>query len=245
MKVRIPLFFIFAICSFLFFHFSLGNAQVVHSSNGLYLKEYIQSPSVSKPIIVLDPGHGGRDEGTKMHSFQEKRITLATALYTKRFLEEMGYRVILTRMKDVEISLRRRVELANKVNTMVFVSIHFNASKNKEAKGIEIFHYDCKDVERMKNSRKLANYILHHVIDQTEAASRGVKKGDFQVIRETRMPAVLFEGGFVTNFQECSNLRRKEYLQQIAKGLALGIDKYYKHMETDRPRRELNARPAA
>jgi N-acetylmuramoyl-L-alanine amidase len=213
-----------------FFITTLTFSEVIHSSSGLHSKQYPSSSSsaVSKPTIMLDAGHGGRDEGTKVHSFKEKKITLATALYAKRFLEQMGYRVILTRGKDVEMSLPRRVSLANKTRSAIFVSIHYNASKNTEAKGVEIFYYDSKDPDRAKNSRKLANYILHHVLDQTEASSRGVKVGNFHVIRETQMPAVLLEGGFVTNTQECAKLRRKEYLETIAKGLALGIDKFLK-----------------
>lgn len=204
--------------------------ELIHSSEGLRSKEFQQptSPIITKPTIMLDAGHGGRDEGTKVHSFKEKKITLATVLYTKRYLEQMGYRVILTRAKDIEVSLARRVALANKTRSALFVSIHFNASKNTEAKGVEVFYYDAKDQERTKNSRKLANYILHQVIDQTEASSRGVKVGNFHVIRETQIPAVLVEGGFVTNVQECSHLRKKEYLEHIAKGVALGIDRYFK-----------------
>lgn len=177
---------------------------------------------------MLDAGHGGQDEGAKVHSFKEKKITLATVLYTKKYLEQMGYRVILTRGKDIAMSLPRRVALANKTRSAIFVSIHFNASKNAEANGIEIFYYDSKDSERAKQSRKLANYVLHYVIDQTEAKSRGVKVGNFHVIRETQMPAVLLEGGFVTNFQECSNLRKRDYLEHLAKGVAQGIDKFLK-----------------
>ena len=213
-----------------FFIISSLYSEVIHSSSGLHSKQYTPPATtvVSKPTIMLDAGHGGRDEGTKVHTFKEKKITLATALYTKRFLEQMGYRVILTRGKDTEMSLPRRVALANKTRSAIFVSIHFNASKNTEAKGVEIFYYDSKDADRAKSSRKLANYILHHVIDQTEASSRGVKIGNFHVIRETQMPAVLLEGGFVTNTYECAKLRKKEYLETIAKGLALGIDKYLK-----------------
>ncbi|MEI8328542.1 MAG: N-acetylmuramoyl-L-alanine amidase [Chlamydiia bacterium] len=204
--------------------------ELIHSSEGLRSKEFQtpSSPAGNKPTIMLDAGHGGKDEGTKVNAFKEKKITLATALYAKRYLEQMGYRVILTRAKDVEMSLSRRVALANKTRSAIFVSIHFNASKNTEAKGVEIFYYDAKDPERTKNSRKLANYILHQVIDQTEAASRGVKMGNFHVIRETQVPAVLLEGGFVTNGPECAHLRKKEYLENIAKGLALGIDRYFR-----------------
>jgi N-acetylmuramoyl-L-alanine amidase len=215
------------VCCFLSFTLP---AEVIHSSSGLRSKEGIRAPTAqpSKSIIMLDAGHGGRDEGTKIHSFKEKKITLATVLYTKKYLEEMGYRVILTRGRDVEMSLPRRVSLANKTRSSLFVSIHFNASRNLDAKGVEIFYYDAKGSDRSKDSRKLANYILHYVIDQTEASSRGVKVGNFHVIRETQMPAVLLEGGFVSNYQECSKLRKKEYLEQIAKGVALGIDKFLK-----------------
>ena len=207
------------------------SAEMIQSSSGLHAKAHtktVPASTLNKPIIMLDAGHGGQDEGAKVHSFKEKKITLATALYTKKFLEQMGYRVILTRGKDIAMSLPRRVAIANKTRSAVFVSIHFNASKNTDAKGIEIFYYDSKDSDRAKQSRKLANYILHYVIDQTEANSRGVKVGNFHVIRETQMPAVLLEGGFVTNFQECSNLRKREYLEHLAKGVAQGIDKYLK-----------------
>jgi N-acetylmuramoyl-L-alanine amidase len=209
---------------------SLAYGEMLKSSSSLGSKtpQRMQSATTAKPTIMLDAGHGGRDEGTKIHTFKEKKITLATVLYTKKYLEEMGYRVILTRARDVEMSLPRRVSLANKTRCSLFVSIHYNFSRNTEASGVEIFYYDSKEAARSKESRKLANYILHYVIDQTEASSRGVKIGNFHVIRETEMPAVLLEGGFVSNSKECSKLRKKEYLEQIAKGVALGIDKYFK-----------------
>ena len=226
-KVLKKLFFLICLISFACIPLA---AEMIHSSAGLHTKPYERSSeqTFNKPVIMLDAGHGGRDEGTKVHSFKEKKITLATVLYTKKFLEQMGYRVILTRSKDVEISLHRRVALANKTQSALFVSIHYNASKKTDAKGVEIFYYDSKDPDRAKKSRRLANYILHYVIDQTEANSRGVKVGNFHVIRETDMPAVLLEGGFVTNIQECSHLRRKEYLENIGKGVAQGIDKFLK-----------------
>lgn len=229
MRIRNVLAKLFLISAFFLVCLPLS-AEMIHSSSGLKAKPPVKTaaPAVHKPLIILDAGHGGRDEGAKVHSFKEKKITLATVLYTKKFLEQMGYRVILTRGKDLEMSLPRRVTLANKTRGAVFVSVHFNASKNSDAKGIEIFYYDSRNPDRAKQSRRLANYVLHYVIDQTEANSRGVKVGNFHVIRETQMPAVLLEGGFVTNYEECSNLRKKEYLEHIAKGVALGIDKYLK-----------------
>ena len=185
-------------------------------------------PNPRGPIIILDAGHGGSDEGAKVRYVQEKKITLATVLYTKKCLEELGYRVILTRGKDIYVSLPRRVTIANKTKSVLFVSVHFNASKNASAQGIEVYYYNSKDSPRTKSSRKLASYVLHFILDQTEAVSRGVKAGNFHVIRETAMPAILIEGGFMTNYYEWQNLKSRPYLENIAKGIAQGIDKYVK-----------------
>lgn len=204
--------------------------EVINSSSSFQAKHKVRSSptSVAKPLIVLDAGHGGTDEGAKVKWFKEKKITLATVLYTKKYLEQLGYRVILTRGKDVSLSLPKRVAIANKVRSSLFVSIHFNASANPSAKGIEVFYYNAKEADRTRSSRRLANCVLHFILDQTQASSRGVKAGNFHVIRETTMPAVLVEGGFVTNPEECSYLKRREYLEHIAKGVAQGIDNFLK-----------------
>jgi N-acetylmuramoyl-L-alanine amidase len=181
-----------------------------------------------KPLIILDAGHGGQDEGARVHSFQEKKITLTTALFAKKHLEEMGYRVVMTRSRDVTLSLHRRAAIANKTQGTLFVSIHFNASRAKEAKGIEVFFCNGEEAWKSQASKRLANCILYHVIDQTEATSRGVKEGNFHVIRETQMPAVLVEAGFVTNPDERAQLQTRDYLDLIAKGIAEGVDKYLK-----------------
>lgn len=179
-----------------------------------------------KQLIILDAGHGGTDEGARVQTFQEKKITLTTTLMTKKNLEDLGYRVLLTRSRDIYLSLARRVSIANQTQNALFVSIHYNASQSKVAKGIEVFYPESKEVWRTHASKRLAYCILYQVIDTTEAISRGVKEGNFHVIRETQMPAVLIEGGFVTNAEERALLKDREYLARIAKGIAKGIDKY-------------------
>lgn len=196
-----------------------------------------------KPLVVLDAGHGGKDSGASFGNFLEKRVNIITALLTKRHLEGLGYRVIMTRYKDIFIPLVRRVEIASQVKADIFVSIHFNSSKNRQAEGIEVYYYSSKPLPRNRASKQLANCILTRLVDQTEASSRGVKAGNFHVIRETSMPAVLVEGGFITNLQERQKIRQRTYLDQIALGVAQGIDNYFKMNKC--PRRELNARPAA
>lgn len=196
-----------------------------------------------KPLVVLDAGHGGKDSGASFGNFLEKRVNIITALLTKKHLESLGYRVIMTRSKDIFIPLVRRVEIASQVKADIFVSIHFNSAKNRQAKGIEVYYYSLKPLPRNRASKQLANCILTRLIDQTEASSRGVKAGNFHVIRETTMPAVLIEGGFITNIQERQKIRQRAYLDQIALGVAQGVDTYFKMNKC--PRRELNARPAA
>lgn len=184
------------------------------------------SGSLIKPLIVLDPGHGGYDEGAKVGSVYEKKLSLTTALLTKKLLEDRGYRVILTRSKDVYIPLDKRAAIANNNESDLFVSIHYNAAKNPTAKGIEVFYYNQEKAKRTKSSKALANSILYHLIDQTLASSRGVKKGNHHVTRETTMPAVMVEGGFITNPDERSNLKERTYLEKVAEGIAEGVDKY-------------------
>lgn len=182
----------------------------------------------TKPLIILDAGHGGTDEGAKVHAFLEKKLTLTTTLMIKRHLEELGYRVTMTRSRDVYLPLQRRVSIANKTKGSLFVSVHFNSSPATDAKGIEVFYFNSKEMWRTKASKRLASCILYRLINETQAISRGVKQGNFHVIRETDMPAVLVEGGFITNRDERAKLRDKTYLDKVALGVAEGIDKYLK-----------------
>jgi N-acetylmuramoyl-L-alanine amidase len=186
-------------------------------------------PQHARPLVILDAGHGGSDEGAKVHYFQEKRITLATTLLVKKHLTEAGYRVILTRSRDVFLPLHRRVSIANKTRAVLFVSVHYNASHNREAKGIEVFYHGGDDLQRAHASKHLAHSVLSHLSTYTQAEMRGVKMANFHVIRETKMPAILVEGGFITNPEERLLLRDKAYLDRIARGIATGVDKYLRN----------------
>ena len=81
---------------------------------------------------------------------------------------------------------------------------------------------------RANASKKLADSILKDLIKRTNARSRGVKKGNFYVIRETKVPAVLIEGGFISNPNERGKLRQRQYIDKIARAIADGVDKYLK-----------------
>jgi N-acetylmuramoyl-L-alanine amidase len=205
--------------------FSANRRVSTHGVQGSY---DASSSSPTTPLVIVDAGHGGEDEGAKVGSYLEKKATLSTALLLKKHLEEMGYRVLLTRSRDLYLSLPRRVTIANKTKGALFVSVHFNSSPSVEAHGIEVFYYDSKEHWRARASKRLAGCILHRVIDETGALSRGVKQGNFHVIRETDMPSVLVEGGFITNRDERNKLRDRGYLERLAMGIAQGVDKYMK-----------------
>jgi len=205
---------------------SAGRHPSHHGVVGSYESSTISSTDALKPLIVLDAGHGGTDEGAKVNALLEKKIALTAAFLTKKHLEELGYRVVMTRSRDIYLPLQRRVSIANKIKGSLFVSLHFNSSPSVDAQGIEIFYYDSKELWRTRASKRLANCILYRIVNQTEAVSRGIKQGNFHVIRETEMPAVLVEGGFMTHREERRKLRDKQYLDQLAIGIAQGIDKY-------------------
>jgi len=183
-----------------------------------------------KVLIVIDPGHGGDDFGT--HSlttpkYQEKSLNLATSFMLRDYLQQMGYQVKMTRVKDVFLSLSGRAEMANALSPRLFVSIHYNSAPNAAAEGVEIYYYRSQeDKKRSKESLKLAQSILQKIVVASEAKSRGVKHGNFAVIRETNMPAVLVEGGFLTNPDEMKKIKDAQYVKKLALGIAQGVHAY-------------------
>lgn len=189
----------------------------------------------NSPLIVLDPGHGGHDKGAhaiKPLKYQEKILTLIASRMVKKHLEQMGYKVAMTRFNDTYIPLEDRAAFANNRDSKIFISIHFNTAPNKQADGIEIYYYRSKeDKERSAASKTLGQAILKEILVSTEANSRGVRVGDLAVIRETKMPAVLIEGGFLTNEVEGKKLVSIAYQEKLAFGIAQGIQNYLKSIK--------------
>jgi len=189
-----------------------------------------KKPQEEKITIVIDAGHGGDDFGT--HSlgspkYQEKYLNMSTALLVKSFLQKFGYKVLLTRTDDTFIPLDKRALFANDKNSRLFVSIHYNSAPNKDAEGIEIFFYRNQECQqRSVQSKQLAQYILDKIIQNTNAKSRGVKHGNYAVLRETKMPAVLIEGGFLTSTKEMEKIKDPTYLKSLALGIAQGVQNY-------------------
>ena len=178
------------------------------------------------PLVVIDAGHGGKDRGASSNNkkYHEKHFTLKLAWMVKKALDERGYRTIMTRKKDYYLSLKQRVDIAK--NASCFLSIHFNAAKNKDAEGIEVFHSDEK-LKKNILAQNLAKHILEHSCKTSKAPSRGVKTANFYVIKNNNIAAVLIEGGFLTNTSEMNRIQNPSYLYRLAHGIANGVDHYF------------------
>jgi len=190
----------------------------------------LKKPLQARPLIVIDAGHGGEDFGTHslgVPKFQEKYLNMSTAIIVKNFLEQFGCTVLMTRSDDTFVPLDKRAAFANERNPKLFVSIHYNSAPSKEAEGIEVFYYRSdENKERTAKSKLLAQAISEKTVQNTKAKSRGIKHGNYAVLRETKMAAVLIEGGFLTNASEMDKIKDANYLKNIALGIAQGIQSY-------------------
>ena len=181
-----------------------------------------------KELIVIDAGHGGKDSGSRSetYAYEEKRLTLSTAHMLADSLKELGYRTIMTREQDAFVSLDDRAEVANSNKCTLFVSVHFNHCPTASVEGIEIFYYKDEKSDRHLHSKKLGDTILSQLVYHTGAKARGVKTGKFAVIRQTKMPAVLVEAGFLSHPKEREKIKDPLYRRFIARGIARGIDNF-------------------
>ena len=181
------------------------------------------SEEPDKPLVVIDPGHGGVDEGCSREGMTEKEINLDIALLLADELESLGIESVLTREDDLAFSLEERVRLAEEMGGDIFVSIHQNACEEESAAGIETW-YSGKDQE----SRRLAQLVNMGALEQTNARARGlVESDDLYVIRETSMPSCLIETGFISNDGERELLSDPVYQEKAAAGIAWGIQYYF------------------
>ena len=205
----------------------------------------LRAPETKAPrVIVLDPGHGGRDTGTisKALGAQEKKYTLDLALRVRRRLTAHGYQVVMTRSTDNFISLKNRPRVAERVKADLFISIHLNSAQSTSVKGIETYvvtpQYqrstsggliNGKSVPGNRNDElnTLLGYHIHRkLIEQTRAVDRGLKKARFLVIAEAKMPGVLIEAGFMSNLEEARKIKSVVYQEQLAAAITNGILSY-------------------
>lgn len=188
------------------------------------MKEKLKDSKISN-LIILDPGHGGFDPGAIGPSgLEEKDVNLAIALLAAEILQREGYNVMLTRKDDRFISLKERVEMANRMEALLFVSIHANSANTTYSEGIETFIAPNK----VASSQLLANALQRNLLKELKRNDRGIKQEDFYVIKYTDMPAALVEVAFISNPHEESLLSSNLFREKAARAIAQGIIEYMK-----------------
>ena len=171
--------------------------------------------------VVLDPGHGGYDNGAKAaRGLNEKMLTLDVARRVKPLLEARGYHVVMTRNSDVFIPLGGRTGISNANADAAFVSIHCNWANRRSANGVEAYYYNPR-------SAPLASNILREIAGCYGSHSRGVKFARYYVLHHNERPATLLELGFISNGKENASLQDPAVRQRIAEKIAIGISKIH------------------
>ena len=196
--------------------------------------------------VVLDAGHGGKDRGASSRVGSEKNYTLDVCLALKRSLEEKGLRVVLTRGDDSFLPLEGRADAANLAGDAVFVSLHFNSSaEGGQASGFEVYavtpqgaastddHTASLDQfegapgnEFDEASLALATCVQHSLLGHLPQVDRGVRRARFAVLKFTRAPAILVEGGYLTNERESVIINDPAWRKRLAEAIAQGVENF-------------------
>ncbi|KOP77779.1 N-acetylmuramoyl-L-alanine amidase [Lysinibacillus sp. FJAT-14745] len=201
-----------------------GQKGYVHKS---YIKLLNQSGNPLKDrIIILDPGHGGKDPGTVVGSNSEKAITLKVGTLVKQKLEAAGAKVYMTRTGDTYPSLQDRVDFTNANYGEIFVSIHVNSAANTSAQGTETY-YAISTGDMYQEDIDLATFVNNQIVNNLNMKNRGVKQEQYYVIRNMLIPSILVELGFLTNSEDRGKMTDDQYAELFADSIYKGISQYY------------------
>jgi len=187
-------------------------------------------------VIVIDPGHGGRDPGAQFGGLQEKNLNLDIALRLEKTLAGKGCKVILTRDTDRDFyapgfvqgrmakraELNQRIRLAQANNADLFISLHANSFPQRSSYGMETY-YHLKSAP----GKALAERIQKRLLTIQQDNKRNAKAGDYYLINQTKIPAVIVEVGFISNPRERAMLSKDAYKDSIAAAIADGIEDYF------------------
>jgi N-acetylmuramoyl-L-alanine amidase len=201
--------------------------------------------------VVIDAGHGGTDNGATSRLGNEKTYTLDTAYRLAKILNDAGLKTVLTRRTDTFVDLYERAHIASLYSDYAFVSIHYN-SASEEAHGLETYclsprnaastssrYLSRGDIQKLPgNDYDPQNILLASMVHSEiiklnpgdASADRGVKRARFVVIKMNVLPAILVEGGFVSNHMEAARVNRPDYRQSLAVAIARGVIKFVNAM---------------
>jgi N-acetylmuramoyl-L-alanine amidase len=218
--------------------------QLLSSRSGPRTDTRPPAPKSSFALVILDPGHGGQDSGTMKAGLLEKELALDVARRVERLLQLQDVATLLTRAGDTYVSLAERAAIANAQNHCIFISIHFDDAARPAATGVETYYAAHQISNSMRvaswlpfmqrtppesmnvESQSLAAFIQEALVTHTQALDRGTTPQQFFVIAHVRHPAVLVEGGFLTNVDEMNKLATGDYREQIAAAISDGVMRY-------------------
>jgi len=183
----------------------------------------------NEKIVVIDAGHGGDDPGKiGINDVLEKEINLQIAKEIKKYLEEAGVTVIMTRENDNSLSssktedLQRRVEIIDKSKAEIAVSIHQNSFSSETEQGAQVFYYSESE-EGIKIAQILQNYLK--ILDPENR--REIKENSsYYLLKRTKTPTVIVECGFLSNWEEAEKLKETKYQEEMAQAISEGILAY-------------------
>ncbi len=202
--------------------------------------------NLGPPTIIVDPGHGGNDNGARRNGLQEKDLTLDTALRLELRLRQLGFPVVLTRREDRYVELSERSDIANRYPRALFVSIHFNDFASAAGQGVETFYASDKVPDSevawyfldlfpsastappLDNGMAFAKTVQATAVKALGVADRGVKAAGYAVVRHSRCPAVLVEGGFINNRAQAKEIGTPAYREKLAYAIAQAVAIYHR-----------------
>lgn len=172
--------------------------------------------SIRFSTVVIDAGHGGKDGGSVWNGLIEKKLCLDVAKRLEAGLKSRGLKTVMTRRTDTFVELEQRARIANRVPASIFVSVHFNGSRKTIISGGETYY-------RSTRGKTLASAINRSIKSRVPGGTRGVFFGDYKVLRETQMPAVLVECGYISNKREAARCADPTHRQKLADAIVSGL----------------------
>ncbi|HEX3816880.1 MAG TPA: N-acetylmuramoyl-L-alanine amidase [Chthoniobacterales bacterium] len=229
---------------------SSGNQDLVSAIDVAKIIEPVLRPNKIKgaekiETVVLDPGHGGTDNGASGRWGSEKTYTLAVALTAREQLLRAGFKVEMTRSGDQDVSLDQRIAFANRFTNAVFISIHFNSSNG--GAGVESYalapagvpsdaasetHVSAEDARWCPGNADdpsniaIAAAVHAAILSHVSTFDRGVRHARFRVLRDIKIPAVLVEAGFLSDAAESAEIATASYRQKLGRAIAQAVTSY-------------------
>jgi N-acetylmuramoyl-L-alanine amidase len=202
----------------------IGSMSVDKAAN----KNEIPEKKPQEVVIAIDPGHGGEDPGTSYGDMYEKNINLDISLRLGALLKQAGIKTIYTREKDATVGLAERANMANDAGATLFISVHNNQMPDdREYKGTETLYCPAENPDPGKmDGAKLARIVQKELIGTLKTVDNGIiYRPNLAVLHRTKMPAVIAEVAYISNWSDRERLASKEFRQKAADALFRAVSK--------------------